>query len=58
MRVKNYKVPNLRTRRPEVFSKKVVPRNFAKFTGKHQCQNFFFDVAAGLSPATLLKKRF
>ena len=58
MRVKNYKVPNLRTSRPEVFSKKVVLRNFAKFTGKHLYQNFFFDVAAGLGPATLLQKRF
>ena len=34
---------------PEVFCKKCVNRNFAKFTGKHQCQ--------GLPPATLLKKR-
>ena len=33
--------------RPEVFCKKVVLRNFAKFTGKNLC----------LRPATLLKKR-
>ena len=28
--------------RPEVFCKKVVLRNFTKFTGKHLCQNLFF----------------
>ena len=27
--------------------KKVVRRNFAKFTGKHQCQSLFFNKAAG-----------
>ena len=34
-----------------------VLRNFAKFTGKHLCQSLFFNKDAGLSPATLLKKR-
>ena len=35
--------------RPEVFCKKGVLRNFAKFTGKHQCQSHFLNnVAAGL----------
>ena len=46
-----------------------VPRNFAKFTGKHLrqsllfnkvaglCQNLFCNKVAGLRPATLLKKR-
>ena len=38
------------------FVKRVVYRNFAKFTGKHLCQRFFFNKVAGLSPATLLKK--
>ena len=38
-----------RSSRPEVFYKKGVLRNFAKFTGKHLCQS--------LRPATLLKKR-
>ena len=42
---------------PEVFCKKGVLRNFAKFTGKHLCQSLFFDKVAGLRPATLLKKR-
>ena len=37
--------------------KKVVLRNFAKFTGKHLCQSLFFKKVAGLRPATLLKKR-
>ena len=37
--------------------KKGVLKNFAKFTGKHLCQSFFFNKVAGLRPATLLKKR-
>ena len=36
--------------------RKGVLRNFAKFTGKHLCQRFFFNKVAGLRPATLLKK--
>ena len=36
--------------------KKVVLRNFAKFTGKYVCQSLFFNKVAG-RPATLLKKR-
>ena len=47
----------LRSSRPEVFCKKGVLRNFAKFTGKHLCQNLFFNKVAGLRPVTLLKKR-
>ena len=43
--------------RPEVFCRKGVLRNFAKFTGKHLCQSFFFNKVSGLRPATLLKKR-
>ena len=39
----------------EVFYKKDVLENFAKFTGKHLCQILFFNEVAG--PATLLKKR-
>ena len=42
---------------PEVFCKKGILRNFAKFTGEHPCQRLFFSKVAGLSPATLLKKR-
>ena len=29
---------------------KVLPRNFAKFTGKHLCQNLFYNKVAGLRP--------
>ena len=46
-----------RSSRPEVFCKKGVLRNFAKFTGKHLCQSLFFNKVAGLRPSTLLKKR-
>ena len=31
-----------RSSRPEVFCKKGVLKNFAKFTGKHLCQSLFF----------------
>ena len=33
--------------RQELFCKKGVLRNFAKFTGKHLCQNLFFSKVAG-----------
>ena len=46
-----------RSSRPEVFYKKGVLRNFAKFVGKHLCQSLFFNKVAGLRPATLLKKK-
>ena len=29
---------------PEVFYKTKVLKNFAKFTGKHLCQSFFFVI--------------
>ena len=50
-------VVTVRSRRPEVFCKKGVLRNFPKFTGKHLCQSLFFNTVAGLRPSTLLKKR-
>ena len=34
-----------------------VLKNFAKLAGKHLYQSLFFNKVAGLSPATLLKKR-
>ena len=37
-----------RSTSPEVFCKKGVLRNLAKFTGKHLCQRLFFNKAAGL----------
>ena len=44
-------------RPPELFFKKGVLRNFAKFTGKHLCLSLFFDKVTGLRSATLLKER-
>ena len=41
---------------PDVFCKKGVLRNLAKFKGKHLCQRLFFYKVAGLRPETLLKK--
>ena len=41
----------------EVFYEKGVLWNFTKFTGKHLCQGLFFNKVAGLTPATLFKKR-
>ena len=46
-----------RISRPEVFCKKGVLENFAKFTGKHRCQSLLFNKFTGLRPATFLKKR-
>ena len=42
---------------PKVFGEKGVLKNFAKFTGKHLCQDLFFNKVAGLRPATLSKKK-
>ena len=42
--------------RPDVFFKKGVFRNFAKFTGKRLCQSLFFDKIAGFRSSVLLKK--
>ena len=44
---------------PEMFYKKSVLRNFAKFTGKHVCQSIFFNKVSGLRPleTILLRKR-
>ena len=38
----------LPTSRPEVFCRKGVLRNFAKFTAKHLCQSLFLNKVAGL----------
>ena len=50
---KFYSILLNRSSRLEVFCKKGVLKNFAKFTGKHLCQSLFFNKR----PATLLKKR-
>ena len=36
-----------RSNRPEVFCRRGVPGNFAKFTGKHLSQSFFFNKVVG-----------
>ena len=41
----------------EVFGKKGVLKNFAKFTGKNTCARVFFNKVPGRRPATLFKKR-
>ena len=43
-----------RSSRPEVFCKKGILADFAKFTGKHLCQSLFFNNVAGLA---ILDKR-
>ena len=42
-----------RKSRPEVFCKKSVLRNFAKFTGKHLCRSLVYNKVAGLSTSFL-----
>ena len=41
---------------PEVFSKRGVPENFAKFTEKYLCQNLFLNKVAGSGMKLYLKK--
>ena len=43
--------------RPEVFCKKGVLKNFAKFVEKHLCQSLVFNKVVSLRSATLFKKR-
>ena len=45
----------IRSIRPEVFCKKGVLRNFAKFTGKHLRQSLFFNKVEGLRAESVLK---
>ena len=47
-----------RSSRPEVFCKKGVLKNLAKFTGKHQCQSLFFNKVAGLIKKETLAQVF
>ena len=46
--VSNCKMCNFQKKPPEMFCKKGVLRNFAKYTGKHLCQSLFFDKVVGL----------
>ena len=48
---------NIQKQSPGGVLQKGVLKNYLKFTGKHLCQNLFFNKAAGLRPATLFKKR-
>ena len=41
----------------KVFHKKTVLKNFATSTGKHLCQNLFFNKNAGLQGPSFIKKR-
>ena len=43
----------VRNSHPEVFCKKDVLRNFAKFTGRQLCESRFFNKIAGVVPETL-----
>ena len=52
-----YVLCQFRSSRLEVFCRKGVLTNFAKFTGKHLCQSLFFNKGAGLRPATLFIKK-
>ena len=46
-RINSKKTLNKQKQPPEEFCKKGVLRNFAKFTGKHQCLSLFFNKVAG-----------
>ena len=56
-KVKSNEMLFYRSSCPELFCKKGILRNFAKFTEKHGGQSLFFNKIAALRPATLLKKR-
>ena len=43
---KSYTIKVSQNQPPEVFYKKDVLENFAKYTGKHLCQSLFFDKVA------------
>ena len=49
--------PPPRSSCPEVFCKKDVLKNLAKFTGKYLCHSLFFNKVADLSSVTLFKRR-
>ena len=56
-KTKNTKKENDRSSQQRCSLKRVVLKNFAKFTGKHLYQILFFNTVAGLRAGTLLKKR-
>ena len=46
---------NFKSSDPEMFCKKAVLRNFAKFPGKHLCQSLFFDKESSLKKEILVQ---
>ena len=50
VRRRKNEVGSSRISHPEVFFKKGILKNFAKFTGKRLCYSLFFDKVAGLRP--------
>ena len=47
-RIKLFQICIIRSNRSEMFCKRAVLRNFAKYGGKHLCQSLFFNNVAGL----------
>ena len=47
-----------RSNRPDMFCKKDVIRNFAKFTGNHLCQCLYFNMVAGFIKIETLAQVF
>ena len=56
--INNYQNKTARSSRPEVFCKKGVLRNFAKFTGKHLCQSLFLIEACNFIKKETLAQAF
>ena len=54
---KTVKSLNLKSNCLEVFCKKAVPRNFAKFTAKYLCQSFFLIKIKRRKKSQMLKKK-
>ena len=48
----------VRSSRPEVFYKKGILRNFAKFTGKHLCQRLFFNKVSGAKAGVAVSNKY
>ena len=55
--IHSYSVEFHRSSHRRCSKKKDVLKNFTEFTGNHLCQGLFFNKIAGLTPATLPKKR-
>ena len=53
---KNFWAHEIPTKARRCYTKKAVPRNLKKLTGKHQYQSLFFNKFASLRPATSLKR--